>query len=628
MAPTAQVRHAAVVAVAPARGDRTLGPRRQSIATIELTSFLRRPVAALAMLKHMVSSVHFAVISYLYFTTDPSDFRALQAYAPVAVGALMILFTMLHLHGFVSTVCCLGRARRTLRLQSWWRVGDYLLPASQIAMFHFVSVLCQSYQAYYLSQYLVDRTAAFSFSVVVALNCMVTPWFLLSRHKVVHASVVPLVESFLGFLVSTLFQSVVFLVPAVRYSFDRRLLNDDVFTTRLILLGRCMLVSSPLDLVTKIAIQFSSFVSLRKLVESMHNRAATSVKLTSKSTRNSRVSQHFVLQFHQNRRLLAYAIMSSVWGVALMWVSAAANWYRATCPTTCIYAFAPWWTLTCQCGYVKINCATSGITHDDVVMSLLHPAPLGSMVFSIDIRRCALTHGIPLATFVPFDNLYILLVAFSNMTDWPLGPNATLPSSLVSLSIRYSNLTELPVIFASLPSSMTYLRIEGASIASIPDSFYHAWANTPCIALNYLNLTAFPAALDGAALERLELRGNRIQHVPSEWHPPSSLVLIDLSANALVDGPWGWTNAGRVLDLSSNPIASIPANVDSTLLTTRAVVLDDTPYCAFSNTACRSKCAHLCQANKINDGRCDWVCFSAACNFDGGDCDSFGFTKG
>ncbi|KAF0701015.1 Aste57867_8461 [Aphanomyces stellatus] len=620
--------------------SRQAGLRRgHSLATLQLLSCFQRPVRILATLKHFVSCLYFLIMCFLYFTTSPTDSRAMLAYAQTPVGVLMGVFAALHFHGLVQATC--RRRRRSTAGGSfrggWSILARHLAPSTQLALFHGCDVMCQSYQAYHNSFYLVDRMSAFGFSVVVALNCMVTPWFLLSRHKVIHASVVPLVESFLGFLVSTLFQSVVFLAPAIRFTIDHHVKHDTPFTTRLILLGRCMLVSSPLDLVTKFAIQFSSYATLHKLVQSFaagaHRPAKTSPSTAHDSTTSSRVQTHFQLDFRHHRLLVVYALASTTWGIALVSYSATATWHREACPATCLYAFAPWWTSTCQCGYVMLNCdATMSNDTDDVVVvdALLRPDQLGTMLFCIDIQRCALPHGIPLATLAPFQNLYDLHITFSNMTDWEPGPlvstDAKFPPSLMALSIRYSKLTVVPTIFRTLPVNMAYLRLEGASIPAIPDTFYRAWETIPWIALNNLNLTSFPAALDGSTLEQLELRGNRIDVMPKDWLPPAPMTLIDLSANTLVDGPWSWAKHGRVLELSSNPILTCN-NIDPTYLTTRYVVLDDTPYCASSlGVDCQSKCNSLCQTKMIGDGRCDWACFSDKCSFDGGDCDSLGFT--
>ncbi|KAF0683074.1 Aste57867_24854 [Aphanomyces stellatus] len=609
--------------------------RRPSIATVELTRYFHRPIRILAFVKHLTSSLCFAIMSILYFTMRQGDIRALQAYAPTFMGLVMTGFATLHLYGLVST-CRLGTKDRPYFVSRLLSQFGLLLPlskmtpSSQIILFHLVDVVCQSYQAYRVAEYLVDRTSAFSFVCFVSLNCFITPWFFLSNHEFVQLSIVPFIQSLLGFILSTVFQFYLALGPALFYSLSQSHQNDTKLNMHLVLVSRWLLISLPQDFVTKVVIQLSSYTSLRQMVYAIR----IPVVVASQRSSTSRVSEYFQVECHPfHRRRIVYAVCASIWGCILIINSALANWHRESCPAVCIFQFAPWWSPTCQCAYVEINCALFNTSAMHSIDNYLLPSLLGTRVSTIAIQRCALSNGIPLATLAPFQRLYGLYVLFSNITQWPNNdPNITsLPDSLGSIRLRYSNLTAVPAILATVPANLIYLRLEGAPISTIPDIYFKAWTNVASISLNELQLTDIPMALTARSrpLEWLELRGNRIRRIPSAWQPDlSHLEILDLSTNLLEDGPWHLVKSSVTLELSSNPIPSVPSSLDPTLLKKRTIVLDETPYCS-SPTAildsCRPKCSPLCQTEMIGDGKCDWPCFSALCEYDGGDCDLLGF---
>ncbi|KAF0701159.1 Aste57867_8347 [Aphanomyces stellatus] len=216
-------------------------------------------------------------------------------------------------------------------------------------------------------------------------------------------------------------------------------------------------------------------------------------------------------------------------------------------------------------------------------------------------------------------------------THDPTASAARFPESLTAFRISYSDLAVIPAVLAPAPPNLVYLRIEGAEISAIPDEYFQAWASVTAIALNEIKLTEIPLALGAnmAQLEWLELRGNNITTIPPQWlSQQKQLVVVDLSGNGLVDGPWYLANRGVALELSSNPITTLTSSIDPSLLQKRTIVLDESPFCtANPSSACQPKCAHMCETKMIGNGKCDWPCYSPKCQFDGGDCDSFGFDR-
>ncbi|CAK4072767.1 unnamed protein product [Aphanomyces euteiches] len=611
-------------------------------------------------LKHIVCAFYFGLLGSLYVTVDATQLRTTDAYAPRLVGALTLAFALLHLHGLVLT----WRPHDTRLFGSLFSCRwKWRSPVLQLATAHFLDLSAQIYQAYNMSFYLVDTRMSFVFAFVVSLCCLVTPWLLLSKNAFLRRSLLLLVDSYFGFFLSTGFPFLLLLVYTIRIVFlDRNLQNDLPTVTKTLLFHKYIVTSSPMDLVTKITIQLSSYTSVRRLFVTMRiarkgspsppkaplssppsppfipwtplrNSVDRFLKLTSTSfsplfPSNRRfastpasvdfsilasfqsqgglrlVSPTFGISFHKKRRhLISYLAVNLIINTTLLSSAVVATWWRRPCPSSCLLSVAPWFDLACHCVQVDLNCALSPLGDGDTIESLLDPDEIGTDLFMLHVKRCRLVHGISLKTLQPFQNIYGIAIYFSNMTQWNLDNELALPDSLRLLHIRGSNLTQVPDVLRRVPSNLLFLRLESSPIQDLPDIFPAAWTSVSILALSDLELTnvsmAIPQSLPNLVM--LELRGNRIKEISTEWQIQamsglSRLIFLDLSANALQDGPWMLAQADRFLDLSSNLIASVPSTVPTSLLTSRSIILDDNPLCSTTTGArgaasCQPKCA-------------------------------------
>ncbi|CAK4713620.1 unnamed protein product [Aphanomyces euteiches] len=655
--------------------QRATTKRQESSLTIQLRHVLLPPTFVVVRLKHIVCAFYFGLLGSLYVTVDATQLRTTDAYAPRLVGALTLAFALLHLHGLVLT----------------WRPHDTRLFGSLFSCrWKWRSPI---YQAYNMSFYLVDTRVSFVFAFVLSLFCLLSPWLVLSKNPFLRRSLLLLVDSYFGFFLSTGFPFLLLLVYTIRIVFlDRNLQNDLPTVKKTLLFHKYIVTSSPMDLVTKIIIQLSSYTSVRRLFVTMRiarkgspsppkaplssppsppfipwtplrNSVDRPLKLTSTSfsplfPSNRRfastpasvdfsilasfqsqgglrlVSQTFGISFHKKRRhLISYLAVNLIIGTTLLSSAVVATWWRRPCPSSCLLSVAPWFDLACHCVHVDLNCALSPLVDGDTIESLLDPDEIGADLFMLHVKRCRLLDGISLKTLQPFQNIYGIAIYFSNMTQWNLDNELTLPDSLRLLHIRGSNLTQIPDVLRRVSVNLLFLRLESSPIQDLPDSFPAAWTSVSILALSDLELTnvsmAIPQSLPNLVM--LELRGNRIKEISTEWQIQamsglSRLIFLDLSANALQDGPWMLAQADRFLDLSSNLIASVPSTVPTSLLTSRSIILDDNPLCSTTTGArgaasCQPKCAPQCQSFLVGNHRFEWVCYSAACSFDGGDCD-------
>ncbi|RHY23567.1 hypothetical protein DYB32_009135 [Aphanomyces invadans] len=611
--------------------------------SVDLVEMIQPPTLALARAKHVISALYFALTAMVYVSSTSEEQHSVHVYAPGAMIGINLLLTLLHLYGFGRTYGYFTCLRLHIMMARPGYRRRWRLPkAVELPLIHTIDVVCQSYQAYRMSLHMVNRIQAFVFTVTMSLYCLVTPWFLMARHGYVRQSAVLIVNSFLGFFLSVAFPMCTFLIPIIRLLLVRRLQKHDKYVTETLLLGRHMVVSSLGDLISKTTIQLSSYIALRRLVESVDPvKSVASTAMSTKELRRPSGWNRIRVYVRTPRRLLVVYVAANVaWGVALIALTTAATFFRTECPlATCALDVAPWFDLTCHCAYVEINCATTGEIAGDTIDHLLDAHVIGTSVFFLDIRRCPLPHGIAMTTLTPFHQLHAIFIYFSNMTDWPMD-DITFPSTMTALHIRGSQLRTLPPVLSNLPPSLVYLRVQDSPIDALPDVFLDAWmARLSSLTLAMLHLTSLSPRLTSMAhIALLDFRGNNISTLPRQWTAtdgnettsiePLFLASVDLSANSIVDGPWALVNENRVsLELSSNPISSIHATTAAETLETRLVVVDDTPYCRSSDAGsyCQVKCARLCLATMIGDFRCDYECYNPSCDFDGGDCDGFGF---
>ncbi|ETW00297.1 hypothetical protein H310_07670 [Aphanomyces invadans] len=562
------------------------------------------------------------------------------------MGALAAMHAYELARMYRRAYCVASSVRRRVSVGPPSPLNGYLTPAAQLGVFHSIDVVCQSYQAYRMSYYLVDRRYAFTFATVVSAYCFITPWFLFAKHAVARRSLVLLLNNCFGFVLNSVFPIAVFMFQALQLVIlDRKLQNDDKFVTVSLLVGRYLMVTSPTDLISKIVMQCSSCVSIRRLVQpvtryqSLANDPAVGPSpppvAVHAGTTTKPSFDSFHLQFRQRRSLVVFLCLNLIWGAAMMACAAAATFFRSECPDYCVLDTSPWFDLTCSCVYVEVNCAIRGIP-GATIDEFIEPTTIGTSLFALDVRRCDLPHGIPIAALQPFHSLFGVFLYMTNLSVWPADPTGLLwPPTLAALHVRGSHLHEIPEAFAVLPPQIVYFRLEGGNISTIPEAIFQAWANLSSLALSNLQLTDLPPRLGMfTGLMSLELRGNLFSSVPflaSDMDAMPWRQSVDLSANNIGHIPLSLATAWEkvALQLSSNPIATVPDAFDRRRLNAREVIMDDTPFCASRPVAayCLPKCARQCDNNLLGNYRCDEVCYSQACSWDKGDCAAYGLSS-
>ncbi|KAH9181642.1 hypothetical protein AeNC1_016382 [Aphanomyces euteiches] len=459
---------------------------------------------------------------------------------------------------------------------------------------------------------LATPSAALSYGAIVALYCFLSPLILFVRHTRTKATLVNLTNAAMSFALSYGHPLMTVALPVFQYIFvDGNLVNDYVWSAKVLLLARQLVPSNMLDFLCKAGVQIGAFVSLRVAALGL-DRASDS-------------PNEFI--FTRQRRLLRLNLITNLtWGAVLIVLMHRSVWYRAACPHYCFLETRPLLDLSCQCAYADINCVNMSMANPE---SALNSSAIGTHLLYLAIRRCDMPQGIDPLALAPFENLGRIMIFFTNMKAW----EPPLPPSTFYVLVRFSQLRTVPnALRKQLPLSLSTILLEACPLEDIPDGVIQAWANIQTLTLVNVSLNEVPRGLSNlTSLEHLNLRMNNITVLPSWLSRPSSrlpLIFVRLAWNRITEIPWDLARRGGEVDMSGNPVAVDSWIEDPTatnLIRSKVVHLDDTPYCSTPNAVCSSLCAPMCLDAWIGDHYCDVTCLNRACGFDGGDCDLFRF---
>ncbi|EQC30478.1 hypothetical protein SDRG_11795 [Saprolegnia diclina VS20] len=596
------------VLVAPA--GPAAGPAPPSI---EYT--LRRPFLIISFLKFIASAVYLALTSMLMVTGTPSTAIKFEVYAmQTASGPLYGVFALLHLAAAIEMLVPARCRHHTTSSTSLLRKAPIWLPQAIQCIVSSVQLI----QAYKLSASAVSSAVTTAYSLTLAASCLLPPWLYYSSHPFVRHHMALFFSSFFGFLLATGVNLAFFLPPMVTVTMrDKRLGYGMAWTTEYVLLTRCLVPGTLVDLVEKLVLFGMSYVSSRQLVQSVFAVAApaASSRLLSGHLR-ALASVKDTLSFRKPRSRFTHVFLAVhlVIGSAVL---AMVLTPRPACPANCKLAVAPWLTSTCQCIYYHFN----GHDNMSIDAATISSDRIGDRLFYLHLSNC--TQLPDLHLLARFGNLYGLTVEFGHATSWAKHNNASWPSSLISLNLRYVPLNVIPEALLELPPNLQTLSITGClNLSQLPNTVRNSWATVAWLVLNDNAFVEMPPFLANfSALERLVVSTNRLTTLPeAALASLPRLTRLEAAQNSLTQWPRHLVDAKPTLfiDLSNNPIAAVPT---TGAIASRQAVLDGSDYCKATFAAgCHAVCSPLCSNIEVGDKVCQLNCWTAACQWDGNDC--------
>ncbi|KAF0701646.1 Aste57867_7927 [Aphanomyces stellatus] len=575
--------------------------------------WLRRFITGFALLKHLVCAFYLVAQVLIFRKFDRAQTQSAHAYALPQVTLVYMCLAAVHGASILHVLCRAAGLRRAStqcldpknrRVFAW--LLKWATHKRALAAYNVIELGCQTFEAFELATKLVDHTVVVIYVLLVAVHALLAPWVLCIHHPTPRLILLNWFSSLLSFHLSCIVHIVGLIVPLLHYILvDFTVNRDPLWLTKNVLYARYNFVTSPLDFAAKTILQLGSLVSIWRLMASVDLATA----LLSHGHRLSRMN--LLSNTFLPRSLRLYWLMSTLCGFVLMVSLVHALYGRQSCPATCVAYANPLWTTHCQCMFVHVNCHALG--HEDVEASL-QVSQFGSGVIALLVSRCNLTNGIDNTTLNQFESLYYIGIKFTNMITW----TGQLPPTTYFVTVEYAALKHIPdILQTNVGPYLTAVWLNHLPMTnlSIPDS----WGDKVLrLSLANLSLPILPENITVLELNYLFIQQNQLKQLPPQID--QRLTYLDASGNSLEHAPWSLLKPKSTLLLCGNPLTTndLPASIDPALRQA---------YLVESSVACTPLCAPGCFPYLVGDHACQLACFNAACNYDSGDCDIFGFDK-
>ncbi|RHY25222.1 hypothetical protein DYB32_008452, partial [Aphanomyces invadans] len=618
---------------------------------------------------HGMSTMYFLSVAYLMINLTPFEATVMRAYAPRPSSILFLGMAFLHLTPFllplrrpatsaISVLLCKRSARiKSLAAHDGKNPSNSTLqlripPNVSMAIGHFFEIVSETWIAAQMAQRLVDRHVSFLYAMVLASNCLITTWALLFRSSGLKRALIGLLDACLSFLLSAGIPLFLFLIPLVEYKFygSGNESHNFVWLARSVTSVRTLIVWSPIQPVMVVVPSIMNYIALRAATKrvrstaSIHNvrvgnlhsgqslsapTASLDGSMTGRGSKRASVQAYLAggtqaFSWHQDhaRILVGVIVLSILWGLAVLVVAIAAEFYREPCPPGCVLDSAPWFSRSCNCIYFRWTC--NATNYHDVVDAKLNASQIGPNLLFLHIQKCSLRHGLAADTVSQFQSMYGFHFEQTGMVEWNM-PSSAIPSSVVLAMIRYSALDHVPLALQNPGANLRSIFIVGASLRAIPAHIFANWQHLNSLWLTSTNLTEFPPQIlqmDG--LEVLALDSNHISTLPPDLHKLPLLNWLYLESNNISVFPDALVTArtGVYLYLNYNPIDFIADDVVAQL-DPWYVDISSTVFCQQRQlpSLCREGCSNTCSPLDQTNHFCDPQCNSTECRFDNGDCE-------
>ncbi|KAF0683939.1 Aste57867_24020 [Aphanomyces stellatus] len=590
----------------------------------------------MTLLMHFIAFVYLAINVVAISAANGPDLAAVRANYPTLTKLTYASLALLHL-GTIAFILCGSRCRwqRTRndhrsshpnatgnnhRLHSrnlasyssasFARVAKHMQDYADefYVVFNVVEIACQSHQAFAIFSTLPDARMAISYMAIVICYCFASPFVLYIRNAQTKTTLINLSDSIFSFTLSCGHPMVGFARSTLQYLLvNPNLAHDHTWATKNALMIRLLSVANPFDYVCKLAMHIGTYIAFHRLMQSLATHPQPTIQTCPTVEPNYKETP-------SSPQPMAHALLG----------------LRPHCPPRSIHDIRPLLDYTCQCAYLEVNCAT---LHTSDPVSFLNVTEVGTHLFTLQISRCSIPQGLPSSALAPFTGLNKICILFSAMEAWD-GP---LPPSVTNIMVRFSNLQSIPhALQVNLPPKLVVLVLEGCIFDTIPPSIVSTWASIQKLHLMNVSLSAIPPTLASTLqLFDVDFRLNNLSGLPRDWISDAAslgnLKQVVLSGNPLRDSvvPWLLALRGVALDLTSTLVTTLPPTLPIKAMSKRMVVVDDTPSCMANQTSrpdCKVVCAPGCFHFMRGDFFCDLACFTRACDYDGGDCDTMELT--
>ncbi|KAF0705231.1 hypothetical protein As57867_005695, partial [Aphanomyces stellatus] len=466
-------------------------PRRQLLSTC---SFI------VARLFHLLISIYLAVWALILYSLSAVESHELHVQSPRLSTIALTILALLHMYGAckcatsssttIPTVAVVPLHATPPRTRAFFIASlmpEYIGAHQDILniVFNLCEVASQSVRVVELADNFVDVSNLANYASCVIAYATISPWILFVRNTTKKDLLVNSFDCLFSFALScglSLYPTLFQILPYALSS-NKTIGQDHIWSTRYINLVRTLVISSSVDYVCQVCMHLGTFIALRRVVRSLqrlHN-----------SNRDTASTMHRTLSFVVSNRVIRHAlvlncVVNLTWACILAVLLVRTISFRDPCPVYCPLVVRPIFDLRCNCAYVRINCYTLA---NNTPEALMDPSVVGTRTLMLQLARCDLPRGLNTSAMAPHTNLFKIVILFSNMTRW----DATLPSSVHNLFIRFAPLATLPTVATTnIPSYFYILYIDSCPLGAIPKALFAQMPYLERVILANISLTVFP----------------------------------------------------------------------------------------------------------------------------------------
>ena len=600
---------------------------------------------------------------YLFVSSEADLVVVMKLWQPNLVAAFYMISSALHIQG-LSQLCCARKPKETAPEDKWritimfsslekWceKYYDYFLVGREL-----VEIPIWTVQCFYFGQQSSDQESIVLFSLVLALECFLTPLIMKNVSNPIRRLIlVEISDVTYDFLMGVLIPTLPFIKVVAEILMNGFVLSDALFNTRGLNAALLFFIGSPFDLISRVVLPFlMSHIILaditsrvkRALHETKHkkNKVAVAIGAHLPNEVNSSIIvpvQSFRLT--AVKRLLSF--VSPAWGVAVLGVTIGGIANTSICDgVACSVRTYPWTYFSppmCPCLAGGFDCKLQEIPTDAEGFSQQLVSSFSPKIMSLFwIYHCPITL-LP-DEMANFQNLGFLHMYNTSLTNFNI-PVDQFPHLKNLLLQSAGNLgPTLPTTLEKFGPAMVSVLLRNVHIKTLPSNFSESWKSQT----RWLNL-----------------RGNELTHFPLQLNQLESLIFCDLGSTSLQAIPSNFTHANlQLLYVDGNALTTVPGTLLQQFPKLTEIRMDQNnivglshvnisqaqlekmtrftfagnPVCSASDQPWNEwhfdstifgcddpgsiECAPGCFADRLGDYRCDYECDVPECKYDNGDC--------
>lgn len=583
-------------------------------------------------------------LGHLIFGLDEIVGPSLNVYAPYTTLTVFSFLMSMHLMQLIKMCCCKRRAITPVLIKSkaelpttlWERLkymyqtylgqdglfgrrGRYY--SWKLVLREALEIPAQTYQGYMISRHIPYPIFPVIYGCVIALNCILVPVIMRSRHLTLMArrNGVLLLDIVFDTIIGAFMPLSLGLSALFAYWADPNIRFKEEFAAMAISSARQFMITSSLDLF----ITGLPFLYIHLMINSVYNNLLdVQSKYQLQSAGKSKVKRHWIM---------LGSIWSILWGLFILSEAIRAP-YMSTCGKNnlCKLHVSPWFIYErrCDCLIVSFDCSTNPGLNTDTYGQLAHVTSrdISQQALYLIIRECHLESVPQEVATMP----EMVLLSFRQTTLGSFDIDLSPCNTLWALNLFNSELSHFPEALHRLPKTMRTIAISQLSVNTLPSWVSTSWTNLRKLYMNDVAFDTFPSQI----LQLQDLRVLRLYNIPGITNLPTEienlrhLVQLEIIACSLTELPSEITTLElQTATFSGNQLVSVPWSrktiQDWNSKPGYHLFLRGNPVCQDLGQdidPCSSGCSDTCPPTLYRNGICDSGCNSAICDWDGGDC--------